>query len=323
MKVSARDAAGILLRLDNYLVLTHRKPDGDTTGCACALTRALRQIGKRAVMLDNFEFPPRYGKFTDGLTVSDDEVAGDYTVVTVDTATADMIQLGAARFGGSVTLCIDHHSSNTYYAENTCVEPAFAACGELVFDVISAMGVVLDQAIAMPLYLAIATDTGCFRYANTSANSHRVTAALMDTGISVSELNYELFMLKSRKRLDLERMIMEKLEFYADGRVAVSYITREMIDSTAIDERETEDISCLTRQMEGVEVGITIRENPDRLGCKGSVRTSGLVDASRVCAVLGGGGHLRAGGFSCPGDLRGARDSILNALAGLYPELAR
>ena len=160
--------------------------------------------------------------------------------------------------------------------------------------------------IAVPLYVAVSTDCGCFVYGNTSAGTHRVAAALMDTGIPTAELNKRHFRTKSFKRLRLESMLTESLEFHDGGEIAIAAISLSMMD--------TEDIAAFVGQVEGVKTGVTIRERKDG-SCKISLRTDpDDLNASSVCALLGGGGHAAAAGATVEGDIPHTKQVLMEAI---------
>ena len=174
-----------LLARDGFLILTHLRPDGDTVGCAAALCRALREQGKRAFVLRDPGASAIYTPYLEGLLAAPD-FAPD-VVVAVDVAAANLLTDEARPYLDRIDLVIDHHPSQTYYGANTCLDAGCAACGELVYDIVRRWGEV-SPGVALPLYVAVSTDTGCFVYGNTTANTHRVTAALMDTGILPSNI---------------------------------------------------------------------------------------------------------------------------------------
>ena len=171
----------------------------------------------------------------------------------------------------------------------------------------------VNQETAVPLYVAVSTDTGCFQYGNTTADTHRVAAALMDTGIDVFPLNKRHFRTKTWARLQVERLIVERMHRYEDGKVAVAPVSLSLMDEAGATEEDMEDIAAFLGQIEGVETSVTIRELEDG-ACKLSVRTSGGLNATHVCALLGGGGHAAAAGCTVDGTLEQAESAILDAI---------
>ncbi|MFR8000275.1 MAG: DHH family phosphoesterase, partial [Flavonifractor plautii] len=194
----------------------------------------------------------------------------------------------------------------------TCLDAGRAACGELIYDILRELGPI-TPAMAIPLYVAVSTDTGCFQYSNTTADTHRVAAALMDTGIDVFPLNKRHFRTKSWARLQVERLLTERMHRYEGGKIAVAPVSLSLMDEAGATEEDMEDIAAFLGQIEGVETSVTIRELAEG-GCKLSVRTSGGLNATKVCALLGGGGHAAAAGCTVSGTLVEAEAAILDAI---------
>ena len=211
---------------DNYLILTHKRPDGDTIGCAAGLCRALRKLGKTAYVLHNEDATVLMGSYLEGLTAPDG-FAPD-TVVSTDVATENLLPDSAAGWKGRIDLAIDHHPSQEFFAKETCLEADKAACGEIIWRICGELGT-MDGEIAVPLYVAVATDCGCFVYANTTPHTHRAAAALMEQGIDFQALNKRHFRTKSVARMKLESLIIEHMHLYHNGTVAVAPISLELI----------------------------------------------------------------------------------------------
>ena len=302
MTISSSQAAEFLAAHDQYLILTHVRPDGDTVGCAAALCRALRALGKSAHVLPNPELTPLFAPYLEGLLAPEDLLPD--TVVSVDNALPYLPR---------VDLAIDHHPSQEFFARETCLDAGRAACGELMYDILRQLGPVTAD-IALPLYVAVSTDCGCFVYGNTSANTHRVAAALMDTGIPAAELNKRHFRTKSFRRLRLESLLTESIEFHDGGEIAIAAISLEMLARLQATEADAEDIAAFVGQVEGVRTGVTIRELKPGL-CKISLRTDPKqLNASAVCTLLGGGGHAAASGATVEGDIQRTKEVLMAAI---------
>ena len=295
---------------DNFVILTHRRPDGDTIGSAAALCRGLRQLGKKAFVLTNEQFTPRFGPFLDGLTC--DALPAGATVISADIASEGLLSFDAVRMGLTPVCAIDHHGSNSLACPKL-VEADKAACGEIVYAVLTELGVTVMKQIAECLYTAISTDTGCFKFSNTTANTHRTAAALIAAGADVYPINKLFFDTKSFARLRLEAKLTDTMEFYADGAVGVCMMPKSLLAEFTVTEDDLDSISGFARSIEGVRIGIMIREVEDGLG-KISLRTEAPYDASAICQRLGGGGHAAAAGASVPGGIEGAKAAILQAL---------
>ena len=304
-------AAELLRAQDQVLLLTHKRPDGDTIGCALGLCAALRGLGKTAWLLPNEDATDLFTPYLEGYLAP--EGFAPQFVVSVDIAGRGLFTpRGEEWLRRGIDLAVDHHPSYEGFAQASCVDSGRAACGELIYDIVRALGPVTAE-IALPLYVAVSTDTGCFQYGNTTPDTHRVAAALMETGIDYLGVNKRHFRTKSHKRMLLERLIVEHMEVFDGGEVAVTAVSLQDMADLDATERDAEDIAAFLGQLEGVRVSVTIRELTGG-GCKLSVRSDGSLNATKVCALLGGGGHAAAAGCTIPGDVANARRAILEAI---------
>ena len=190
---------------DNYIILTHRRPDGDTLGSAAGLCLGLRALGKNAWVLKNRQLTPKLAPFTEGLVT--DTCPEHATVLSVDIASLGLLSFDAAELGlgDQIALAIDHHGSNDLNAPKL-VEADRAACGEIILELLELLGVTLTEKLANALYLAISTDTGCFKYSNTTAHTHEAAAKLIHAGADTYPINKAFFDTKSFARLRLEKI---------------------------------------------------------------------------------------------------------------------
>ena len=309
--------AAWLLDRDNVLILTHVRPDGDTIGCAAALCRALRARGKTAHILPNPNATALFTPYLEGLLAPKGWQPD--TVAAVDMAARSMFPDNALAYLPRVDLTIDHHPSQEFYAGHTCLDADRAACGELMYDILRQWGPITPE-VALPLYVAVSTDCGCFVYSNTTPATHRVAAALMETGIDVYPINRRHFRTKSLKRLQLESLLTAGMQVYDGGSLAIVTLTLDMMARLNAAEEDIDDISAFIGQVEGVRTGVTVRQlTPEQ--CKLSLRTDpGDLNASRVCALLGGGGHAAAAGATVDGSPEQACAAVLAAIRQIQRE---
>ncbi len=289
-KLTIREAGDFFRTGDNFLLITHCRPDGDTVGSAAALCLGLRKMGKKANILENLELTPRYAPLHKGLTVS--APSGEETVVSVDVASEKMFP---KNYTGKVDFRVDHHGTGTAFAECQWVEPDAAACGNMIFSLLQELEIPMDCAIAEAIYIAVSTDTGCFRYSNTDAHAFIVAAACARAGARIYEINQELFETESLNRLRLQGRLVENAKFYRDGKMVLCTIPYEWTREMGLTQDDTDNISGYPRTIAGVELASTIRENPDG-SCKLSVRAIPGYDAAALCGTFGGGGHKGAAG---------------------------
>lgn len=304
------DVAARLRGMDRILILTHVRPDGDTVGSACALCQALRDMGKEAYLLYNPEITATYEPYASDYWAP--EGWEPQHVVSTDVAVPDLLPDNAAPYRDRIALAIDHHPSHSYFAAESYVDASAAACGEILYAVICRL-TAITPAIALRLYVAIATDCGCFVYSNTTANTHRIAAELMAHDFGVAEVNKALFRTKSKVRLRMEAHMAAHMELYDNDRVVVMTIPLSLREEMHATEADIEELSSLAALVEGTDCAITLRElRPGVI--KVSLRTGPRVNATQVCARLGGGGHRAAAGATVNGTMEKAKAAVLRAV---------
>lgn len=299
-----------LLKAENILLLCHKNPDGDTIGSAAALYHVLKGLGKTVAVTCSDEIPARYDYMEIGMY--DGSFEPRY-IVAVDVAGIQLFgdSETVQKYAQRVNLCIDHHTSNSGYADALLLDGDAAATAELLYDMFTEMGAAITPLVADCLYTGLSTDTGCFKFTNTTARTHLVAAKLMEAGAHTVKLNNLLFESKSRSRIALERFALENLEYYFEGRCALICLTRDEIEASGVEASELEGITAIPRMIEGVEVGLTLRQQPSG-SYKASVRTVPGVDASAIAAHLGGGGHKQAAGCEILGSTDNAKAALLS-----------
>ena len=288
--MTRNECAAWLMARDNFCILTHGRPDGDTLGSAGVLCLGLRQLGKSAHVLENPGTTPFLSRCIMGMTCPEPG-EGD-TLVAVDVASPGMLPEAHRCCTDRIDLRIDHHGSATSFTPAELVDPDAAACGEIIYDILMLMGASLTKDMAWRLYIAVSTDTGCFRYANTNAHSYLVAAACAETGADLYPITQELFDTNTMGKLKLQSYIVENAKFLCGGKAAVCAIPRELEESVTWEDME--GVPGFLRSIEGVKISATIRLSTE--GCKMSVRAVPGFDAAAVCRKFGGGGHKGAAG---------------------------
>ncbi len=301
-------AARMLAAQNNIMIITHVSPDGDTLGSGFALYHALSTMGKRVCVVNSDRITPKYCFLSGAKSVLRPQFEPQF-IVAVDVGSLNLIGEDLEKYADRIDMCIDHHPSNSRYANYNLIDAHAAATGEIMLDVITAMHVPMSREIADALYTAISTDTACFRHSSTTAATLRKAARTVELGADVAKLNNHLFVVKSKQLFELERMAMENIRFFRDSAIAVMPITLDMMRRSGATEDDTDGIATLPRQIQGVEVGITMREvAPDEYRI--SARSDGRIDVSAICQRLGGGGHVRASGAR----LSGPKDEIIDRI---------
>ncbi len=292
-----------IAEIDHPLVVMHTRPDGDTVGSAAAVMHLFKLLGKTPRCLAPDPIPRRLFFLTKGLDFTPPALdSAPYTVLTVDVASKGQLGGLGEHLTGALfpSLMIDHHERGEAYADGY-VRPGAAAVGEIVFDLAKRMQELkmissLPVELLSPIYAAISSDTGCFKYSNTTPHTHTVAAELISLGVDASEINRLLFDVKSAEQLRAEGYVQSNLKLHPSGRIASVTVSRACRESLGLLDEHFETAIDVVRSLEGVEIAIAVKESPDGR-FKASLRSTGA-DVAAIAASLGGGGHLRAAGCS-------------------------
>lgn len=316
-RLTVADAALMLSAADRVWILTHQFPDGDTLGSGFALCRALRSLGKQAQVLCSDPIPEKYDYMLADLPHQEFDPA---FICAVDVADAALLGERLLPLADKVELCIDHHASHRDFEKHLLLAADYGATAMVMLEIIEAMGVCPDVPMADCLYTGIATDTGCFKYSNVTPLTHRMAARLLEAGAHAESINRAMFDIKSRARLALEQAALNSIRYYYRNKVAVMVVTEDMMAISGASENDMEGLSPLPRQIEGVWVGLTLRQKADG-NYKVSVRTGNHADASHICGLLGGGGHARAAGCTLSGTAEEVTQQLLEAVVKAVPRV--
>lgn len=308
--------AGALDRAKKIIIAGHMMPDGDCVGSVGALGLALRQMGKKATMAmpdtipEVFNFLPG----TEDFVAVEEALNGEYdTFVVLDCSVPE--RLGSLRglLERSLLVCnIDHHISSRNFAHYNYISPASAATAEIIQDLIGMLNVRVTPEIATCLYTGIATDTGSFRYENTTPDTHRRAAMLIEQGAPSVWINIMLHEQQPLASLLMLGAALKTLRLSSCGRVAWISVGRDLIDSVSAKDENTEGLIGYVRSIRGVEVALMFRETSP--GCyKVSLRSKEKVDVNCLASKFGGGGHVRAAGCVLEGDFAVLESQLISA----------
>ncbi len=317
--ITLEKMASFFRKRDGFLLICHTNPDEDTAGSAYALYLALKRMGKKVRIVCDMGPPRRGSAYWEADAFSNELGEGPYVTVSVDVAARNMLGALEAPLGGRVTLKIDHHALGEDFGDYNYTDPAAGACGMIVYRLLLLLGP-LDREMASSLYLAIASDTGGFRYSNTNAETHRVAAALLDCGAEGAAISETLFETKSEKEFRALRLGLSRLRYYCEGRLALMSITNADKEAEDLSDRDLGELASLSRQTAGVLLGVVLRQSDaDPKKFKISMRSREGVDAAALCASFGGGGHVRAAGGALTAD--SPEEAEQRLLAFLMPVL--
>ena len=307
-ELTAAKTAEFLEGRDNFVILTHASPDGDTIGSGYALMRMLHQKGKKAAVLLSDYMPKKYDYMNCDSTLDFEP----QTVVAVDVADTVLLD-GVCKKYEKIDLCIDHHPSNVRYAERLFLEADASACCECIYHLAAEMSVDITKDIANDLYTGIVTDSGCFKFGSTSAETHRIAACLIEKGAEYAEINRRMFETNSKARLAIEQAALSTISYHFDGKCAVMCITNDMIKASGCVNEDLDGIASIPRTVEGVSVGVTVIEKKKGI-FKASFRTHKPSNAARMAGALGGGGHFCAASCRMRGDIEDVKNRVLEVV---------
>lgn len=319
-RATIKQIAERLQEADKILVYPHILMDGDTLGASVALCSALRKAGKEAFVLIEDDIPAYLNLLDQGYCTFDEDImdSPDISVAVDCSDTSRLANRMKKFFQGGLTINVDHHSTNTHYADLNVVDPHASATGILVYDLIEALGTVMDTEIAEALYIAIATDTGNFQYTNTTKETHLVVAELFDSGIDLEKISVELYQKIRFEKLRITNEIINTIEMLCDGKGNIAYVTQEMLEKTGATLDETEGITETLRNINGVEISCFLKEISTN-EIKVSMRAKTYGNVAAIAQEFGGGGHIKAAGCTIKGTMEEAKkllaDAITNHLA--------
>ena len=293
------------------VILTHENPDGDAVGSCLAMYMALVKMGKEPDLI--IPELPRVFRFlpnADKIKTEGSEEPYDLAI-SLDSATIKMLNGWSNYFEtAKVKVVIDHHGTNTMYGDYNYINPDSPAAAQILIHLIEYFDVQIDKEIGTCLLTGIITDTGGFQYQSTTPETFEFASFLLKKGVNVSDIYKRVLNTKSRANFELRKKAIDRMEFFTDGKIALTYITKQdMIDANA-ENGDHEGIVEEGRAIEGVEVSIFLRETDK--GYRASLRSNNYVNVSDVCIMFGGGGHLHAAGCTIAQTLEQVKEKIVN-----------
>ncbi len=305
---------------NHFILTTHVNPDGDGLGSEVALAEYLRQRKKRVHIINSSPVPDNY-RFLDPNRQME-VFSRDRHIEALTGADVlfiiDISDWGRLRELGELvqelslkTICIDHHPVNGGFAELDVIRPEASSTGELMFELLKGLGARFSRRICEAIYTAILTDTGSFRFTNTSPAAHRIVAELLESGINPQQIYSHIYENQSLERVRLMARVLAGLQLECDGRLAWMTITQQMLHETGATLKDTEGLADFPRSIAGVEVALLFMELEDGR-VKISFRSRGNVVINGLAQKFSGGGHAFAAGASTDGPLQQAVSRVLD-----------
>lgn len=303
--------ARFFLEHERFLFVCHPNPDGDMLGSSMALSLGLKTRGKKAVIYSKDKLTEAYENLPGMRAITHDEPRGTFdAVITIDCGDIKRLMPYYGKWLAAAKIInIDHHKSNTLFGDFVFVDPAYAAVGEQIYEILNAMNVRLNPSIAFYLYLSIMTDTGNFRFSNTSPRTFEIASDLVRNGVNPEDMYTLAYENRSWGRLKLLAECVKRLKRYEQGQVAVVHVTRTLTRQSGLKDPDTQEILDVVRTLKGVKVTLLLKEK-NKNEIKISLR-SRTVDVNRVAEQFGGGGHRAAAGCTLKGKSLTEAQSIL------------
>lgn len=302
--------------VNTVAILPHVSVDGDALGSSIALAYAVKEMGVKPIIYMEEEIPSSY-KFLPGTEFTktyQGEVKKYDLVLALDTGDIERLGKRVEIFNiASDTINIDHHATNTKFAKLNYVKTSSSATGEIIYQLIKKAKIPLTKEISTCIYVAITTDTGGFRYNNTTSITHLIVSDLINNGVDVAKVSQLLFETMPLSKTRLTGLAIETLEILEDGKTAFITVTENMIKKAAAKEEDCDGIVNIGRNIKGVEVGVLIRENSNN-GFKINLRSKNYVDVSIIANKLGGGGHKNAAGCTVKGNMEDIKQMLLKEI---------
>ncbi len=326
--LTVNETASLLKDNDNILLVTHSRPDGDTLGSAIALETALRLLGKNSYTVCDDDIPERLGFILNYRTETPEkenltslrpeclpENFSPKFIVTVDVASIELIGDFGKKIENQINLKIDHHASGNPFADNELIFDKASACGEIVFDLIKALGISGNN-IACALYTAISSDSGSFKFSSVTSQTHLRAAELLSSGIDHSKITDMLYNSKTKRELAASGLAIRNMRYYCDDTLALTTVLLSEMEELGLDRNDIDGINNMPLSVKGVKIGIVIKQDTEPKTYKISVRTNEEYAANEICSFFGGGGHLRAAGARLrAGSIDKAVNRILRAVS--------
>ena len=305
----------LLRKAPNVALFSHISPDGDCTGSMLAIGLALEKMGK-VVSFYNPNSVPSYLSFLPGSSRISKELPNPQPKILLFVDCTDLERVNMSRAdisGDSIVLNLDHHISNLFFGDFNWVDAEASAVGEVALTLINKLGVEIDSDIATNLYTAIVTDSGCFQYSNTTSQTHRSAADLLDLGVDLSRIHNNIFNQKPLAQIKLLQCALEGLEIYGDGQLAMMTLNSEDFRKSGAGLELSEGLVDHARSIIGVEVAVLLKEvGPQEI--KGGLRSNLWLNVNEIAGLFGGGGHKRAAGCTLKIPMADAKQSIVTAI---------
>lgn len=313
----AVDITSTLKQKNNIAIVSHMMPDGDSVGSMLALFNVLKRMGKSVDIYSSDKIPAVYSFLPNCKLIKQcNEILNkEYEVIVVlDCGSMDRTgNCSVLEKLSDICINIDHHGTNTLFADLNLVDTNASATGELIYQIIKLMGQDILEDEAICLYTAILTDTGGFRYSNTTSITHQIAGDLINTGIDFGKVYERIYKSYKYENIKVMGKVLSTIELSGDGSIAFISLLKKDLEDLVIESINTSDFIDYARDIDSVEAAAFVKEI-DTDEFKVSFRSKRIIDVKKICEKYGGGGHVRAAGCTIKGDLQFIKQLVINDL---------
>ncbi len=311
-----KEAISVIDKHKNIFITAHINPDGDSIGSVLALGLALRKNGYKNIIMIIPDEIPKSLLFLPGIELIQKETSFNKIDLLIALDCGDKSRIGISKSNlesAEFIINIDHHITNTSFGNINIINPNSSSTGEIIYQILDHMNVELNKDIATSLYVAISTDTGSFKYDNTTSATHTIASKLLSFGIDLNSININLYQSRSIEKTNLLIKSLRTLELLKDGKVALAIVTREMLKDCNASVNDADFIIDFIRDIEGVEVACIIKETDDNI-LRVGFRSKNYIDVSLIAKTFNGGGHIKASGCTLYSSIEDGKKLILEEI---------
>jgi phosphoesterase RecJ-like protein len=306
---------------NNICIAGHKAPDGDCIGSVMALYHFLKPLNKELTVCIDGLIPFNYKPFVDEEIIAKELPNNEFDLLIVLDC-SDAERLG--KFRGAFELakksvCIDHHKTNQAYADINIIEPTISSTGELLYDILKSGGQSISKESATCIYVAILTDTGKFSYGNTSGDTHRKTAELIDMGVDVSYIDNIVYNSKPANVVKAFIDCISGIELHYGNKFGIAKITKSILDKNNVEMGDIDGVVEFIREIEEVQVSCVLKEYDEKI-TKVSLRSKNDIDVSKISVKFGGGGHAKAAGFEVNDTMENTKKLLIETFKEIFGE---
>lgn len=301
-------------KAEKIVILTHESPDGDAIASALSVKQALKQMNKESDVIIP-EYPSDFSFLPDANKIKKESQIKEYDLgIAVDCSDLKRL-VGSEEYFETAkrTIQIDHHTVNAMFADINYVDPVAPACCQVLIGMFEYLGIEINKEVGTCILTGIITDTGGFQYSGVTPETLEFAAEILRKGVNISRICQKVLRNKTKANCELTKLLYDRMKFYEDGKIVVSYITLEDLDKVNAQLGDDEGLVEIERDIEGVEVAVLLKEK-ENIGFKASLRSKENVNVSNICFLLGGGGHPRAAGCMVSGTLEQVEEKVLNVI---------